>query len=183
MSHLLSAAVLNAMTDAFETEIGISPTLELRGGSPPGAIATADSGTLLATIQLPSDWMSNASAGVKSLLGTWTVAATAAGKATYYRIKKGATAHVQGLASMPWQASFNVVAGEYMSNGGNLYRCTTPGLTAASGGPSGTGATITDGTAVWAWQQAGTDMSFDNTSLAVGQSATVNSFTLTAQVA
>lgn len=181
MSHLFSAAVLNAMADAFETTIGVSPTLELRAGTPPGAVATADSGTLLATLALPSDWLTNASAGVKSQIGSWTVAAAAGGKATYYRIKQGATVHVQGLVSMPWQASFAVVVGEYMSNGGNLYRCTTSGTTASSGGPTGTGGAITDGTAVWAYQQAGTDMSMDNTSVASGQTVTASSTTLNLQ--
>jgi hypothetical protein len=34
---------------------------------------------------------------------------------------------------------------------GNLYRCTTAGTSAASVGPRGTGSSITDGTAVWAY--------------------------------
>jgi hypothetical protein len=32
---------------------------------------------------------------------------------------------------------------------GKLYRCTTAGTSASSGGPTGTGTSITDGTAVW----------------------------------
>lgn len=178
MSTIYSNTVLNAQADAAETAIGAAPTLEIRAGTPPAAIGTADSGTLLATMTLPSDWLGAASAGVKTLLGTWSATAAAAGKATYYRIKAGATAHVQGLVSMPWQASSAVVVGEYVSNGGNLYRCTTAGTTASSGGPSGTGATISDGTAVWAYQQAGTDMSMDNTAIASGQSVTINSYSL-----
>lgn len=176
--HLLSAAVLTAMAQAFEDTIGQAPTLELRAGTPPAAIATADSGTLLASGALPTDWLSNGSA-IKSNVGTWTLTGSATGKATYYRIKQGATAHVQGLISMPWAGNNDVVAGEYNHIGGNVYRCTTPGKTAATGGPSGTGASITDGTAVWAWVQAGTDSTIENTSIAVGQQVTVNSFTLT----
>lgn len=34
-------------------------------------------------------------------------------------------------------------------NGGNVYRCTTAGTSAGSGGPTGTSAAITDGTVVW----------------------------------
>lgn len=178
MATIFSATVLNAQADAAETTIGAAPTLEVRAGTPPGAVGTADSGTLIATLTLPSDWLSAASAGVKTLLGTWSANAAAAGVATYYRIKQAGTTHVQGLVSKPWQASSAAIVGEYVSNGGNLYRCTTAGTTASSGGPSGTGATISDGTVVWAWQQAGTDMSLDNTNIASGQPVTVNSYSL-----
>lgn len=178
MSTIYSAPVLNAQADAAETIIGASPTFEIRAGTPPASIGTADSGALLASLALPADWLSAASSGVKNLVGTWQATAAAAGKATYYRIKAGSTAHIQGLISMPWQASSAVVVGEYVSNGGNLYRCATAGTTASAGGPTGTGASITDGTAVWAYQQAGTDLSMDNTSLANGQSVTINSYTL-----
>ena len=180
MSTIYSNTVLNAQADAAESIIGAAPTLEIRAGTPPAAIGTADSGTLIASLTLPSDWLSAASAGVKNQIGTWSANASAAGKATYYRIKAAGTAHVQGLISMPWQASSAVVVGEYVSNGGNVYRCTTAGTTAASGGPTGTGPTISDGTAVWAYQQAGTDMSFDNTVIAVNQSVTVSNYVLSA---
>lgn len=178
MSTIYSTTVLNAQADAAESTIGAAPTLEIRAGTPPAAIGTADSGTLIASLTLPSDWLGAASAGIKTLLGTWSANASAGGKATYYRIKASGTAHVQGLISMPWAASSAVVVGEYVSNGGNLYRCTTAGTTASSGGPSGTGATISDGTAVWAYQQVGTDMSMDNTQIASGQSVTINTYSL-----
>lgn len=38
-----------------------------------------------------------------------------------------------------------------VTNGLNQYRLVTPGTSAATGGPTGTGASIADGTAVWAW--------------------------------
>ena len=38
-----------------------------------------------------------------------------------------------------------------VTNGLNQYRLVTAGTSAASGGPTGTGASITDGTALWAW--------------------------------
>lgn len=180
MSVVYSTAVLNAQADAAEATIGAAPTLEIRAGTPPATIATADSGTLLASMTLPSDWLAAASAGVKTLLGTWTdPSADANGTATYYRIKQGATAHIQGLISMPWPAAHNVVAGEYVTNdSGKVYRCTTGGLTASSGGPTGTGATISDGTAVWAYVQAAADLSIDNTDIAAGQSVTINTYSL-----
>ena len=48
-----------------------------------------------------------------------------------------------------WAASTAYTVGETVSNGGNTYVCTTAGTSAASGGPTGTGTGITDGTAVW----------------------------------
>jgi hypothetical protein len=48
-----------------------------------------------------------------------------------------------------WAALTTYATGSQVSNGGKSYQCTTGGTSAASGGPSGTGATITDGTVVW----------------------------------
>lgn len=100
MAVQLSDAVRNAMADAYETAIGTAPTLEIRTGAPPANCAAADSGTLLASMTLPSDWMSAASAGSKSNLGTWEdLLANAAGTAGHYRIKQGATCHEQGTVT------------------------------------------------------------------------------------
>jgi hypothetical protein len=49
-----------------------------------------------------------------------------------------------------WKAAATVAAGTYRANDTRkLYLCTTGGITAGSGGPTGTGATITDNTAIW----------------------------------
>jgi hypothetical protein len=55
-----------------------------------------------------------------------------------------------------WTALTAYTTNMYVKNGGNTYRCTTAGTSASSGGPSGTGATITDGSAVWTYVAAGT---------------------------
>lgn len=44
----------------------------------------------------------------------------------------------------------------WVTNGGNIYLCTGSGTTAASGGPTGTGSSITDGTATWTYVGAAT---------------------------
>ena len=49
-----------------------------------------------------------------------------------------------------------MIRGEYVVNGGNVYRCVTEGTTAASGGPTGTGTSIADGSAVWTYYGTGT---------------------------
>lgn len=97
MAFQFSTTVRNAAADVIESTIGASPTLELRSGAAPANPAAADSGTLLASMTLPSDWLAAASAGAKSLLGTWQdAAADAAGTVAHFRIKQGATCHVQG---------------------------------------------------------------------------------------
>lgn len=94
-----SVAVRNARLDAIETAIGASPIMRIRSGAQPANCAAADSGTVLATINLPSDWMSAASAGVKVRSGTWEdTSADAAGTAGHFRIydSSGTTCHMQG---------------------------------------------------------------------------------------
>jgi hypothetical protein len=100
MAFQFSVAARNAALDAIETAIGAAPTLEIRSGSVPANCAAAPTGTVLATITLPSDWLAAASAGAKALLGTWQDAsADAAGTAAHFRINQGATCHVQGTVT------------------------------------------------------------------------------------
>jgi hypothetical protein len=98
MAVQLSVAARNARLDAFETAAGTAANLYIRSGAQPADCATADSGTLLCTIALPSDWMNAASGGTKTKLGTWSAAASAAGTAAHFRIKDtaGTTCHMQG---------------------------------------------------------------------------------------
>jgi len=102
MAVQISVAVRNARLDAIETAVGVSAVLKIRSGSPPATVATADSGTVLATLNLPSDWMAAASSGSKALAGTWQDAsADAAGTAGHFRIyaSDGTTAHLQGTVT------------------------------------------------------------------------------------
>lgn len=102
MAIQLSAAVRNARLDAIESTIGVSAVLKIRSGSAPADVATADSGTVLATLTLPSDWMAAASAGTKDKSGTWQDAsADATGTAAHFRIyaSDGTTAHLQGTVT------------------------------------------------------------------------------------
>jgi hypothetical protein len=58
MALQFSTAVRNGRADAIETTIGTSAILKIRSGAPPATCATADSGTVIATINLASDWAS-----------------------------------------------------------------------------------------------------------------------------
>ena len=100
MAFQLSTASRNAALDAIEAAIGASPTLELRSGPPPASCAAADSGILLASMALPADFLAAASGGSKALAGIWQdAAADAAGTVGHFRIKQGATCHVQGTVT------------------------------------------------------------------------------------
>ncbi len=99
MTIQLSVAVRNAQNDAIESTIGTSAILEIRSGAQPANCAAADSGTLLASMSLPSDWMGNSASGVKALAGTWQDAsANNTGTAAHFRIKDsgGSTCGMQG---------------------------------------------------------------------------------------
>jgi hypothetical protein len=87
MALQYSVAVNNARLDAIETAIGATAILRIRSGAAPANCAAADSGTVLATLTLPADWMSAAAAGSKAKLGAWTDAsADATGTAAHFRI-------------------------------------------------------------------------------------------------
>jgi hypothetical protein len=94
----LSVAARNARLDAIEATAGASAVLQIRSGTPPADCAAANTGTLLATLNLPSDWMAAAAAGAKALAGSWTASAAATGTAGHFRIfNTGATVcHIQG---------------------------------------------------------------------------------------
>ena len=97
MAIQLSTAVRNAQGDAIEATIGTAPTLEIRSGSPPANCAAADSGTVLATVTLPSDWIAAFASGTADFLGTWQdTSADATGTAGHFRLKQSSTCHMQG---------------------------------------------------------------------------------------
>jgi hypothetical protein len=102
MTLQYSTAIRNARLDVVESTIGVSAILKIRSGAPPATCATADSGTVLATVSLPSDWMSAASAGVKAKNGTWEdTSADASGTAAHFRIYEstGTTCGIQGTVT------------------------------------------------------------------------------------
>ena len=99
MTIQMSVASRNAGLDAFETTAGASAIMRIRTGAQPANCAAARSGTVLATLNLPSDWMAAASAGAKAMSGSWTdSSADATGTAAHFEIvdSGGTTCHMQG---------------------------------------------------------------------------------------
>ena len=102
MSVQLSTTVRNARLDTIESTIGTSAIMKIRTGAAPANCAAADSGTVVATLNLPSDWMAAASSGSKALTGTWSdSSADATGTAAHFRVydSGGTTCHIQGTVT------------------------------------------------------------------------------------
>jgi hypothetical protein len=135
MAIQLSTTVRNARLDSIETAIGVSAVLKIRSGAQPANCGTADAGTVLATLNLPSDWMAAASNGSKALSGSWTDAsADATGTAGHFRLyaSDGTTCHLQGTVTLT-------------GNGGDM---TVDSLSFTAGQQfTVTGFTLTDGNA------------------------------------
>lgn len=99
MAIQLSTTVRNARLDAIETAIGTSAVLKIFTGSQPANCGSADSGTVLSTINCPSDYMNAASGGSKTKNGTWEdTSADNTGTAGHFRLyaSDGTTCHLQG---------------------------------------------------------------------------------------
>jgi hypothetical protein len=104
MAIQFNAATRNARLDTIESTNGTSCSMEIRTGAQPATCATASSGSILATINLPSDWLAAASAGSKAIAGgPWTdSSADGTGTAAHFRVynsqatKDGTTCFIQG---------------------------------------------------------------------------------------
>jgi hypothetical protein len=103
MTLQFSVAVRNARLDAIETVVGASAIMKIRSGAVPASCATADAGTVLATLALPADWLATAAAGSKAKAGTWQdLTADAAGTAAHFRVyaSDGTTCGLQGTVTV-----------------------------------------------------------------------------------
>lgn len=103
MALQFSVTARNQLLDAIETAAGASAILKIRTGAAPATCATADSGTVLATVNLPADWMAAAASGSKAKSGTWQdTSADATGTAAHFRVyaSDGTTCHIQGTVTV-----------------------------------------------------------------------------------
>lgn len=100
MTIQLSVAVRDAMLNAIETAIGTTAVVKLKTGAQPANCAAADTGTVVASITLASDWMAAASSGSKAFSSTplQDLSADNAGTLAHYRVyaSDGTTCHMQG---------------------------------------------------------------------------------------
>jgi hypothetical protein len=98
MTIQLGTTLRNNRAAQLEATLGPSAKVQIRTGAQPANCAAADSGTLLAEITLPADYLTAPSGGVVSQIGTWEVAAVAAGTAGHFRGKDsaGSVCSIQG---------------------------------------------------------------------------------------
>jgi hypothetical protein len=103
MTIQFSEGVRNARLDAIESNTGTDAVLKLRTGAQPANCAAADSGTVVATMTLPSDWMAAAASGQKAKSGTWQdTSADNPGTVAHFRLYKsdGTTCQLQGSVTI-----------------------------------------------------------------------------------
>lgn len=102
MALQYSTALRNNQLDQAESTPGTAPILRILTGSPPANCAAAETGTILAEMTLPSDWMAAASGGTKAKSGTWQdTSANNTGTAGYFRLydSTATTCHMQGTVT------------------------------------------------------------------------------------
>jgi hypothetical protein len=106
MAIQFNVATRNARLDTIESTNGTSCSLEIRSSTPPANCAAARTGTVLATLNLPSDWMAAASSGSKAISGTWQdLSCDDTGTAGHFCVynsqatKDGTTCFIQGTVT------------------------------------------------------------------------------------
>jgi hypothetical protein len=105
MTIQLGSTLRTNMINTYETSLGTSPKLIIRSGAQPGACNSVDSGSMLAILTLPSDWISTGASGSVTIVGgPWAGTGATAGTAGHYRLKDSSatatdnsgTTHEQG---------------------------------------------------------------------------------------
>jgi hypothetical protein len=102
MTIQLSVTARNNRLDSIETTVGTSANMKIFSGAPPANCAAANSGTILANLTLPSDYLAAAASGQKAKSGTWEdTSADNTGTAGHFRLyaSDGTTCHMQGTVT------------------------------------------------------------------------------------
>lgn len=96
MAFQFGATLRNNRVAQIQATVSTSGTLKVFSGAEPANCAAGDPSGLLATITLPASFLTS-SAGVTTIAGTWSVAASGTGTAASFRMYDGsAVCHVQG---------------------------------------------------------------------------------------
>lgn len=155
----LANAQRNRAADAVLARLN-SGFLRIYNGTRPATADTALSGnTLLATLPFGATAFSGASAGVANANAiTSDTNAAATGRPSFARlVESNANSNATVMdywCAFAWIASTAYAVGDNVVNAGNQYRCTVAGTSASSGGPTGTGGSITDGGVTWTYVAA-----------------------------
>lgn len=127
-----SVATRTARVTAIETTVGTSPILTIRTGTQPATCATANSGTVVATITLASDWATETS-GVLTFSNTPLTDSSAdnTGTAAHFRLhdSAGTTCHIQGTVGT---ASTDMIVDSTSFTSGQSFSITSCTITDAN---------------------------------------------------
>jgi hypothetical protein len=99
MALQYGTGIRNAQLDIVESQPGTAAVMRILSGAAPADCQGAQTGTVLATLTLPSDWMGAAASGTKAKAGTWQdLTADNTGTFGHFRILDAGTSvcHVQG---------------------------------------------------------------------------------------
>lgn len=178
MTVVYATATKTARMNAVVTALGASGKLELGTASMALVVATITLGNPAGTVSTDTLTFSGFPRSDTS--------ADATGKATAARLRDGSNADILTMscgltsaAAPAWAISTAYTTGLYRTNGANIYKCVGAGTSAGSGGPTGTGTSISDGSATWDWYcVANADVKLDSIEIAAGQTVTISSATL-----
>lgn len=198
MTMQFSTTVRDNWITNFETSVGTTPKLRLCTGSAPATCATAQSGTQLIEMTLPSDWLAAPSSGSAAKAGTWSGTVSNSGTAGYYRLlSSGSTCHHQGLVTQAFKLT---TSASTAANSNTLTFTSTSGVVAGmsvagTGVPTGaivlstTSTTVVISSPTTSGVSSSADIYFGdttgdmwmaNTTLVATQTVSVEAWTITA---
>lgn len=102
MALQFSDIVRDAWAAQLEAAAGPAALFQLRTGPPPATPASPPIGTLLLSIVLPANWLTDPAAGSVDMVGAWSSAGLAVGNAGHFQIRDatGAVCHMQGTVTV-----------------------------------------------------------------------------------
>ena len=181
----ISYTAANAQAAAIAA-LAAGGSLVIYSGTQPATPETAIGASVaLATFTLGSPAFSAPVSGQITLNPPTPTSIAANGNASWYRVYQadGATAIFDGnigtVVGSAWAENTAYAIGAIVSANGNAYQCATAGTSASSGaGPTTTGNSITDGTAVWSYLSiANGDINFNTVAFTAGSTITLSSYT------
>lgn len=131
-----STKVQNARLNAIETEIGPAPRLDIFDAVQSPDCAAAPAGNLIASGNLPSDWMAAAAAGVVGKTGTWTVTGVlSGGTARGFRIHRSGSpseCDIQGTAGPTGSPTYDMGLDNVSISNGQVVTVTAFNITSGN---------------------------------------------------
>ena len=112
MTFRISTGARNGLLGSGIDTMFDAGVLDIRAGAPPALADDAPTGTLLASITLPSPWLATATGGSIAKSGVWSDAnANNTGTAGWFRIRLGADTGASSSTDLRMDGTLSLVAG------------------------------------------------------------------------